>query len=587
MESDAPFAVEADEDARLRSARQRSEYLSEETPLLLERDSESTAGGAGSPDIDNKPWLRAKDFEEKPLWRRPSIWWLIPPLLPFTLAFGGLAVPKLNLILTLICRDYFKDLASRDPQFTHLPVVFGEDNDQCQIPEVQSLVMRFNLYYNLVSGLLAAVMSPRLGDLSDRYGRKRLMALSTLGVLMGEVFTIIVATRPETASVKLLLVGAFVDGLCGSFTTGLALVHSYAADCSPPERRNVVFGYFHGVLFTGLALGPFLVGLLIKLAGNVVVVFYTVLACHTFYFLMVAFVIPESLSKERQRSAREKHRAKQLDEEGSSAWVSLRDLNPANLLKPLEILFPKADRPDFLSPSRRKLLAALRRNLILLASIDTLLFGVAMGTMQVIVIYAEYMFGWHDVESSIFVSIASTVRVITLLVVLPALTRLIRGPQSGQRANSGCDQLDIGIIRLSILFDLAGYIGYATVRTGGLMTLSAMVAAIGGMGSPTLQSSLTKHVPPERTGQILGATGLLHALARVIAPTVFNLIYSVTVGKFTQAVFVCLASVFGLALILSWFIQPNVSFPMSPPSSPPAEPTYGALDEEEAAPLHS
>lgn len=465
-------------------------------------------------------------------------------------------MPKLNLILHLICRDYFSGLASNDPQFTHLPAIFGDNDAQCRIPEVQSLVMRFNLYYNLVSGLLSAVMSPRLGDLSDRYGRKPLMALSTLGVLVGEVFTIIVAARPETASVKLLLVGAFLDGLCGSFTTGIALVHSYAADSTPPERRNVVFGYFHGVLFTGLALGPFLVGLLIKLTGNVVDVFWTVLGCHAFYFLMVTFVVPESVSRARQLMAREKNREKQLDEEGSSSWV----WNPINLLKPLGILFPKVDAPG-LSPNRRSMIAALRRNLILLASIDTLLFGVAMGTMQVIVIYAEYMFGWGNYESSIFVSLASTVRVITLLAVMPTITRLVRGPPSGrQQVNSGCDMLDIGIIRLSILFDLAGYVGYATVRTGGLMMLSAMIAAIGGMGSPTLQSSLTKHVPPERTGQILGATGLLHALARVIAPTAFNLIYSVTVGKFTQAVFVCLASVFGLAFILSWFIRPNGRF---------------------------
>jgi hypothetical protein len=80
---------------------------------------------------------------------------------------------------------------------------------------------------------------------------------------------------------------------------------------------------------------------------------------------------------------------------------------------------------------------------------------------------------------------------------------------------------------------------------------------MGSMGSPTLQSSLTKHVPPEYVGQMLGAVGLLHALARVVAPTVFNLIYSITVGKFTQAVFVCLGSGFALAFGLSWFIKPH------------------------------
>jgi MFS family permease len=475
-----------------------------------------------------------------------------------------MAVPKLNLMLDLICRDYFSDMASKDPQFTYLPVIIGDNNPQCRIPEVQTLVSRFILYYNLVTGLLASIVSPRLGSLSDRYGRKKLMAINTVGVLIGEIFTIIVAAKPEEASVKLLLVGAFFDGLFGSFTTGIALVHAYAADCSAPESRNVVFGYFHGVLFSGLAFGPFIFGLLIKLTGMPLVAFYAVTGCHAFYFLMLVSVIPESVSKERQRIAREKHRAKLIEEDDGSSWAFLRSLNPANLFKPLQILFPKLDRSDAMSPDRRKLFVALRRNLVVLASIDTLLFGVAMGAVQITLVYAEYMYGWGNYESSIFVGLANTVRVVNLLLVLPMVTRLIRGPPSGRQVNTGSDMLDIGIIRLSILFDLAGYIGYATVRKGGLMTLSAMIAAIGGMGSPTLQSALTKHVPPGRTGQILGATGLLHALSRVISPTVFSLVYGATVGKFPQAVFVCLASVFGLVFILSWFIQPNGTLSLQP-----------------------
>lgn len=56
---------------------------------------------------------------------------------------------------------------------------------------------------------------------------------------------------------------------------------------------------------------------------------------------------------------------------------------------------------------------------------------------------------------------------------------------------------------------------------------------------------------------MLGAAGLLHALARVVGPLIFNSIYSATVGKFTPTVFVCLASTFFLAFVLSWFIKPH------------------------------
>jgi hypothetical protein len=81
------------------------------------------------------------------------------------------------------------------------------------------------------------------------------------------------------------------------------------------------------------------------------------------------------------------------------------------------------------------------------------------------------------------------------------------------------------------------------------------------MGSPTLQAALTKHVPPDRTGQLLGAIGLLHALARVVAPVVFNTIYAKTVVTgMPQFVFFCLAGTWTAAFLLSWVIRPHGEF---------------------------
>lgn len=480
---------------------------------------------------------------------------MIPPLLPFSLAFGGMFVPKLNLVLSIICRDYFSNQTSENPQFTYLPVVFGEDNGQCQIPEVHSLTAQFQLYCSLVSGILSAMVSPRLGHLSDRYGRRAILVLSAIGILLSEAFTVIVAARAEVAHVNLLLVSAFLDGLSGSFTLVMALAQSYASDCTPPERRNVSFGYLHGVLFTGIALGPLLAGVIVKRTHTILNVFYAGIGSYILFCLAVLFLIPDSVSKERRQVAREKHHSSH--KEGSASWFSIRNLNPANLLTPLTIIFQKNISPGAASTSGRSTIAKVRKNLILLAAIDTAVFGVAMGTAQVIIYYAEYMYGWGNYESSIFVSLVNSSRVVTLLVVLPLVTRLVRGPPSGHQPNAGSDMLDIVIIRLSLVFDLVGYIGYALSRAGAVMMLSGVIAAIGGIGSPTVQSSLTKHVSPEHAGQMLGAIGLLHALARVIAPIVFNLIYSVTVGKFTQAVFVCLGSIFALALFLSFFIKPN------------------------------
>ena len=372
------------------------------------------------------------------------------------------------------------------------------------------------------------------------------MAFATMGAFMMEVITIIVATHPDTISVYWILVGSLTDGLCGSLTASMAVSFAYASDCTAPDRRNVAFGYFHGTMFTGIALGPILAGYLIKLTGNVIVVFYVAIGCHLFYIFFLLLVIPESVSKERQLHAREKFKIKMQDPKYET-WKST--LLSYNIFEPLWILRPKGEGS---SPQ-------LRKNLFLLAAVDTITFGVAMGTVQIILIYAEFQFGWTAVDSSKFLSAVNICRVIALVILLPLVVRIVRGPQKDRSAarHRGSDLLDVNIIRIALLFDLIGYVGYATVQTSGLMAVSGAVASLGGIGSPTLQSSLTKHIPSDRTGQVLGASGLLHALARIIAPTVFNLIYSKTVGIFTQAVFVCLASVFLVAFVMTWFLRPN------------------------------
>jgi MFS family permease len=460
-------------------------------------------------------------------------------------------VPKVNLILALVCREYFADQKySPNPAFTYIPMqAFSGDADEaCRTPEVQERVSAFILQGSLISGILAAVAAPKLGAISDRVGRKPIMCITNLGMLLGEVLTILAAKKPETFPVKWLLLGYFFDGLCGSFIASMSLSHSYATDCTSPEHRNVVFGYFHGGLFTGIALGPLFAGYLVKWTGDNIAMFYVALGCHLFFLVFLVLFVPESLPKARQVSAKEKYKREMEAYDGSSWKQRLRTYN---LFEPLKILYPTGPGSS----------SALRRNLLLLASVDTIIFGVAMGAMSIIIIYSNYMFDWKTYEQSIFMTVVNSSRVFVLLVILPGVTRLYRGRpgRKGSRpaTTSGTDTFDLTILRVGIFFDAMGFLGYTLSRQGWVFMASGALAAFGGMGSPTLQAAQTKHVPADRIGQLLGAMGLLHAVARVVAPLIFNGIYMATVKSFPQTVFVVLTAMFGLAFIVCWFVKPG------------------------------
>ncbi|OWP02497.1 hypothetical protein B2J93_2705 [Marssonina coronariae] len=533
----------------------------EVTPLLASGSTSPSGTGHGDGNENGngktQEWEGYADYDGLTWWHKPSMYWLLPPFFFYALAAGGILVPKLNMILSLVCREYFIEKSSANPHHVFTPVLLGSDNPQCRIPEVQALATKFTLYMTIITGTLSAVMSPKLGALSDRYGRLNFLTITSLGAFIGEIITILAGRYPETFSYQWILVGSVFDGLCGSFTAGMALTHAYAADCTPPPKRAVAFGYFHACLFSGIAVGPLLAAFLVKVTGSILTTFYMALGIHTAFIAFLLLVVPESLTAKRQTLARERHAAERspgletshlngaLGKDKQTALLAF--FGKINILSPLKILWPTGPGTS----------SALRANLILLSLVDTVVFGVAMGAVTVSVYYLGFQFAWGTAEISVFTSLVNVCRVSALVTVLPLLNYLVRTRRADRerielgfavaQPNTGSDTLDLAIIRVAVVAEVIGYVGYAVSRTPALFVLAGILASLGAVGSPTLQSALTKHVPCDRVGQLLGATGLLHALARVVCPVVFNLIYANTVGTFPQAVFVVLAVCFVVA----------------------------------------
>ena len=416
------------------------------------------------------------------------------------------------------------------------------------------------MYCNLLAGILSAVIAPLLGSWSDRHGRLRIIALASTGSLMTEIVTIIVARRPDIFSVYWILPGNVIDGLCGTFTAGMAITHAYASDSTPPAKRAVAFGRFHGCLFTGIGLGPLIAAYIIKATGNILAIFYIASSTHTLFIIWILFLVPESLTKERQHAAREKWELSQLSqlEEQTARWYSFL---PPEITRTFSVVFGSQFfyALKILWPTGPGSSPILRRNLVLLSAIDTMVFAVAMGALTIVVLYAELVFHWGIFETSVLISTVNITRVAVLFILLPALICVFRRKTdpSKEMQNNGADMVDLMIVRISIIFDVLGFAGYAAAANGNMFIAAGVITAFGGMGSPSMQSALTKHIPPERTGQLLGTQALLHSLARVTGPTIFNSIFAATVKKLPQTAFVCLASTFGVAALMSWFVRPN------------------------------
>ena len=98
------------------------------------------------------------------------------------------------------------------------------------------------------------IASPILGQLSDRFGRRPILALSIFGTSIGYV---LFAIGISTANIPLLFAGRALDGFTGG---NLAVANAAIGDISTNENRAKNFGALGAAFGLGFIVGPYLGG---------------------------------------------------------------------------------------------------------------------------------------------------------------------------------------------------------------------------------------------------------------------------------------------------------------------------------------
>ena len=141
-----------------------------------------------------------------------------------------------------------------------------------------------------VYAVMQFVCAPIIGNLSDRYGRRKVLLFSLFGFGIDYLIT---AFSP---TIWWLFGGRLVAGITGaSITTAMA----YIADISSAQDRAKNFGLVGVAFGAGFVIGPAIGGLLGELGTRVPFMFAAGLAFLN--WLYGYFVLPESLAPEHRR----------------------------------------------------------------------------------------------------------------------------------------------------------------------------------------------------------------------------------------------------------------------------------------------
>jgi len=148
------------------------------------------------------------------------------------------------------------------------------------------------------------IFAPIWGRLSDRYGRRPILLISTAGAAASYVlFARSTALANHTAALWLMVVSRLFAGMCGG---NITVAQAYIADITPPAERSKKMGLIGMAFGLGFILGPFIGGVSLRHLGDTGPGWVAAGLCAANY-LLALFILKESHQPDSAQAAPRPH----------------------------------------------------------------------------------------------------------------------------------------------------------------------------------------------------------------------------------------------------------------------------------------
>ncbi|KDQ18950.1 hypothetical protein BOTBODRAFT_28428 [Botryobasidium botryosum FD-172 SS1] len=534
-------------------------------PLL-----EDTVG----PNLLNPNTLSSEQPEEQHIpackrwYQTPSPWWLVGSAGFAVMLMGAAIAPEAELLVGLACAEirpeYSADMGAGNGSIFLRPG-YSPPSAECKAdPMVLGAVAALSTAMQTISGVLSCLTTGWWGGLSDRFGRTRVMALTSLGSLLS-ILTYIAVTHAYDVlpgGYRFLIFSSISQGFFGGMAARSAAAHAYISDCSAEDSRSGWFSMLFGLAFGGMAFGPLLGSALIHATGSIFSIFYLVLVGELIYIAYIAFIVPESLGEEARKhisdrldKAREERRAKRVQPSMTLTYAWQTASRALGFLAPMAIFFPR-QRPAAERGGRG------RDWNITFVAIAFGFFSLLMGAYPFKFQYAIGNFGWGSVQLGIWLSFIGIGRAVALCIVVPLVARLIKRATSGPIAlpvsseeplqhdaesntaavgRSHPAHYDLIMARISVAIEFFCYVLLLLSTGPKSWIVGTQLSSFSSGFAPMLQSVALSLVRGEtnNAGALFGGMSVLQALCSgIIGPFVFGTVYMFTVGSFPKAIFI-------------------------------------------------
>jgi DHA1 family tetracycline resistance protein-like MFS transporter len=366
--------------------------------------------------------------------------------------------------------------------------------------------------------------APILGELSDKYGRKKILFLSELGStiswalfivalylpikLLGGFSTSLTGVVAFTLPMLCLFIARAVEGLTGG---DVSVANAYIADIATPAERKADFGKMGVAANLGFMVGPVIAGLLGSTSGGLVVPISGALATSLLALILIAFMRPESHPKQIAEPPDTANLGKRFGHEQKECYVT-KKTKRANLASIL-----KLDRIPLL---------------LAIYFIFYLGFSLFVASFP---LHATETLHWSVVQLGIFFSFLSVVLVITEG---PLLSWLSKRFSTIWLTCWGTLVIVFGYLAFTVPEDWAAYLGAGLYAIGN------------GLMWPSFLTLLSESAGEKTQGYVQGIGNSAGSLASIVGLLIGGVLYAQLKGQAFYVPVVLMLVVFAMSFRL-------------------------------------
>jgi DHA1 family tetracycline resistance protein-like MFS transporter len=267
---------------------------------------------------------------------------------------------------------------------------------------------------------------------------------------------------------QLLLIRLFT----GATSANIATAFAYIADVTPADRRAGAYGLMQASMSAGFALGPAVGGAFSALDPSAP--FWAAAGFSLINAAYGFFVVPESLGKERR----------------APFQFKLGSFNAVGVLRSRAGLFTLA-------------------MILVLAQFAIMVFPTTF------VLYSHDRYGW------------GTGQITACMTAFGICSFAVQAGLSGRLVRKLGEPL---VSLIGMLAAVAGTAIFALAPTGLVFWIGIPFMTLSGVAGPAVQSLMTRRVSATEQGKLQGANTSLQAIAGIIAPVLFGVVYSTVHG---------------------------------------------------------